>query len=237
MRNPLPKPTRSLWRVLAFDVAAPLAGIAGLLMIGLVLGWPLWWVSVCSVLVLLIVEGVALNFLLFRRDSVTVGTDDDKPGLRLAVVALCTAALVAAVVLEYTRWTVPDRNLTSDSEEVVQIATEMSQAAATVDPAEPNAGIDRAVTMMVPDRVESFKEKIGRAATDMAYHNVTVQAETLTAGVEAIGPAAARVAVVLRRTQSVLEQPAKRAVVPVRITLTKRDGRWLVLDMSPIHIR
>jgi hypothetical protein len=227
----------NLWRVLAFDVAAPLAAVAGLLMIGLVLGWPLWWVSVCSVLVLLIVEGAALNFWLLRRDSVTVGTDDDKPGLRLAVVALCTVALVAAVVLEYTRWTQPDRNLKSDSTEVVQIASEMSQAAATVDPAEPNAGIDRAAAMMVPDRVESFKEKIGRAATDMAYHNVNVQAETLTAGVEAIGPAAARVVVVLRSTQSVMDQPAKRAVVPVRITLTKRDGRWLVLDMSPIHVR
>jgi len=89
---------RNLWRLLAFDILAPLAAIAALLAIGLILGWPLWWVSACSVLVLLIVEGVGVNFWLLRRDAVSVGTDDDAPGLRLAVVFLCTAALVAAVL-------------------------------------------------------------------------------------------------------------------------------------------
>ena len=61
---------RNAWRVLAFDIAAPLAGIAALLAIGYVLTWPAWWVSLCSVLVLLIVEGVAVNIWLLRRDSV-----------------------------------------------------------------------------------------------------------------------------------------------------------------------
>ena len=50
--------------------------------------WPLWWVSLASVLCLLIVEGVIVNIVLARRDGVTVGTDDDGPGLRLAVVGL-----------------------------------------------------------------------------------------------------------------------------------------------------
>ncbi len=228
---------RSLWRVLAFDIAAPLAGIAALLMIGLVLNWPQWWVAACSVLILLIVEGVALNFVLLRRDGVTVGTDDERPGLRLAVVVLCTAALAAAVVLQYTRWTTPDRDLRDSSGEVVKIATEMAAAAATVSPADPNASLDRAAAMMAPDRVQAFKENIGRAATDLAYRNVAVQAQPLTAGVEAIGPSAARVVVVLRSTQSVLGQDTRQTVVPVRVTLTKRDDRWLVLEMSPIHVR
>ena len=71
------------WRILAFDVAPPLAAIAALVYIGISLAWPLWWVSACSVLCLLIVEAVAVNVVLARRDSVTVGTDDDGPGLRL----------------------------------------------------------------------------------------------------------------------------------------------------------
>ena len=54
---------RNLWRLLAFDIMAPLAAIAALLMIGVVLGWPLWWVSACSVLVLLIVRGGGGKFL------------------------------------------------------------------------------------------------------------------------------------------------------------------------------
>src|SRR5262245_59560123 len=102
---------RNAWRVAAFDVAAPLAAIAALVFIGVAMAWPLWWVSVCSVLCLLIVEGVIVNVVLARRDAVTVGTDDDGPGLRLAVAAVATAALAAAVVIGYTNWTVPDDNL------------------------------------------------------------------------------------------------------------------------------
>lgn len=48
---------RNLLRVLAVDVTAPLAVAGGLLMIGVVLGWPIWWVSVCSMLCLLVLEG------------------------------------------------------------------------------------------------------------------------------------------------------------------------------------
>lgn len=48
---------RNRLRVLAFDIAAPLAAIAAVLYIGLALSWPLWWVSLCSVLCLLIVQG------------------------------------------------------------------------------------------------------------------------------------------------------------------------------------
>src|ERR1700734_2989666 len=143
---------RNAWRVLAFDVAAALAAIAALLAIGVVLDWPLWWVSLCSVLVLLIVEGVAVNVWLLRRDSVTVGTDDDAPGLRLAVVALCTAAVIAAVLTGYRHWTAPDQDLKVDTAEVVRIATGMAESTATFSPQEPMAAIDRAVAMMVPEQ-------------------------------------------------------------------------------------
>ncbi len=90
---------RNRLRVLAFDVAAPLAAIAALIYIGVALAWPLWWVSLASVLCLLVVEGVIVNAVLARRDGVTVGTDDDGPGLRLALVAVATVALVASVVV------------------------------------------------------------------------------------------------------------------------------------------
>ncbi|MBS9533258.1 hypothetical protein KIH27_06595 [Mycobacterium sp. M1] len=229
--------SRNVWRMVAFDVIAPLAGIAGLLMVGLVLDWPLWWVSVCSVLILLIVEGVLLNFWLLRRDSVTVGTDDERPALRLGVVAVAATALVAGAVLGYTRWTVPDHDMELDSVAAVQTAVNMAEAAATVVPNNPEASIDKAAAFMVPDRVNSFKETIGRTATEMAGRQIAVDAKALSAGVEALGPFAARVAVVLRSTQTVADQQVKQAVVPVRITLTKRNGQWLVLEMAPIHAR
>ncbi len=38
---------RNRLRVLAFDIAAPLAAIAALIYIGIALAWPLWWVSLC----------------------------------------------------------------------------------------------------------------------------------------------------------------------------------------------
>lgn len=230
-------PLRTLWRMLAFDIVAPLVIIAGLVLIGVVREWPQWWVAACAVLILLVVEGVILNFALLRRDSVTVGTDDERPGLRLAVVGLCTVALGAAAWFEYQGWTEPDRALERDSAQVVQTAVEMAEAAATVSPANPDVTIEKAAAMMVPDRAEAFKQNIGRTATDMANRNIAVDAQTLTAGVEAIGPAAARVAVILRSTQTVASQQVKQSVVPVRITLTKRDGHWMVLEMSPIHVR
>lgn len=126
--------SRALWRMLAVDIAAPLAAIGGLVLVGLTLDWQLWYVSVCSVLVLLIVEGMVVNFLLLRRDTVTVGTDDERPGLRFGVVALAATALVVAAVLGHFRWTVPDRELEADSGEAVRTAVAMAEAAATVSP-------------------------------------------------------------------------------------------------------
>ena len=177
---------RNAWRVLAFDVAAPLAAIAALLAIGVVLAWPAWWVSLCSVLVLLIVEGVAVNVFLLRRDSVTVGTDDDAPALRLAVVALCTAALVAAVLTGYRHWTTPDHDLKVDTAEVVRIATGMAEATATFSPQEPMAAIDRAAAMMVPEQGNVFRDQFGKATSDLAHRNVTATASTMEAGLEAL---------------------------------------------------
>ncbi len=228
---------RNVWRVLAFDVAAPLAAIAALLAIGMVLAWPAWWVSLCSVLVLLIVEGVAVNVFLLRRDSVTVGTDDDAPGLRLAVVALCTAAVIAAVLTGYRHWTTPDHDLKVDTAEVVRIATGMAESTATFSPQEPMAAIDRAVAMMVPEQGNAFRDQFGKATTDLAHRNVTATASTMEAGLEAIGPAAASVAVVMRATQNEPGQPTSNAVLALRVTLTKQQNHWLIVGVSPLNAR
>lgn len=228
---------RNTLRVLAFDVLAPAAAIAGVVFIGIALGWPLWWVSVCSVLCLLIVQGVIVNVVLMRRDGVTVGTDDDGPGLRLAVAGLATVALIAGVVVGYLRWTVPDRAFTADSAEVVRIASSVSEATATFTPQSPTASIDRAAAQMVPERAQAFKDEFAGVARELTSRNVSAQASTVSAGVEALGPAAASVAVVLRGTQSVPGEPVDNAVLALRVTLSKADGRWLVEDVTPIHAR
>ena len=163
-----------------------------LVYIGIALAWPLWWVSVCSMLCLLIVEGVVVNFVLARRDFVTVGTDDDGPGLRLAVVAVATTALVAAVVVGYLRWTVPDRMLHDDTAEVVGIASSISEASATFTPQSPTASVDRATAMMSPKSAEAFKNEFANVAKDLTSKNISAQASTVSAGIEAIGPDAAQ---------------------------------------------
>jgi hypothetical protein len=228
---------RNRWRVLAFDILAPVAAVVALVYIGIALAWPLWWVSVCSVLCLLIVQGVVVNFALARRDAVTVGTDDDGPGLRLAVVAVATAALVAGVTVGYLRWTVSDRDLRNDTAEVVGIATSISEASATFTPQSPAASIDRATSMMSPRSAEAFKNEFATVAKELTAKNVSAQASTVSAGVEAIGPNAASVAVILRGTQSVPGKPPDTAVLALRVQLSKADGRWLVDDVSPIHSR
>ncbi len=228
---------RNAWRVLAFDVAAPIGAIAALVMIGIVLAWPLWWVSLCSVLVLLIVEGVTVNYALLRRDSVTVGTDDDTPGLRLAVVGLCTTAIAAAVLTGYYHWTTTDRQLDSDSTEVVGIATKMAEARTTFSPQDPTASADRAAALMAPEQAKPFRDQYLQSTADWQHRNVTARGEMLAAGVEALGRSLASVAVVLRGTQEAPGQPLSRQVLALRVTLTKNQSRWLVVDVSPINVR
>ena len=228
---------RNIWRLAAFDIAAPLAAIAALLAIGVVLGWPWWWVSACSILVLLILEGVGVNFWLLRRDSVSLGTDDDAPGQRLAVVVLCTAALSAAVLTGYTHWTRSDRQFNDDSRDAVRVATGMAEAMASFTPAAPMSSIERATAMMVPEQAGAFKEQYKKSSVDLAQHNVTAQAATLAAGVEALGPSAASVAVILRVTQNAPGQPPSQAAPALRVTLAKRAGNWLVSDVVPVNAR
>jgi hypothetical protein len=228
---------RNGWRVLAFDILAPVAAVVALVYVGIALAWPLWWVSVCSVLCLLIVEGVVVNVVLARRDAVTVGTDDDGPGLRLAVVAVATAALAAAVVVAYMRWTVPDRTLNNDATEVVGIASSVSEASATFTPQTPTASVDRATALMSPKSAEAFKSEFANVAKDLTSRNISAQASTVSAGVEGIGPDAASVAVILRATQNAPGKPTDTAVLALRVQLSKTDGHWLVEDVSPIHSR
>lgn len=228
---------RNRLRVLSFDVLAPAAAVAALIYLGVALGCPLWWVSVCSVLCLLVIQGVIVNFALARRDAVTVGTDDDGPGLRLAIVGAATAALVAAVVVGYTQWTLPDRALRSDTTEVAGIASSVAEASATFTPQNPTASIDRATGLMSPASAERFNSEFAAVARDLASRNVSAQAATVSAGVEAIGPEAASVAVILRGTQSAPGQPSDTTVLALRVALAKTDGRWLVEDVAPIHSR
>jgi hypothetical protein len=228
---------RNHLRVLAFDVVAPLAAIAALIYIGMAMGWPLWWVSLASVLCLLIVEGVIVNVVLARRDGVTVGTDDDGPALRLAVVGVATVALVAAVAVGYTQWTVPDRDFRNDSAEVVGIASSVAEASATFTPSSPTAAIDRAAALMTPDRADKYRGEFAAIAKQLTSKNVSAQAATISAGVEAIGPTDASVAVMMRGTQSVPGKPADVAVLALRVTLSKDGDRWLVDDVLPINSR
>ncbi len=228
---------RNRWRVLVFDIVAPIAAVVALVYIGMTLAWPLWWVSVSSVLCLLVAEGVVVNVVLARRDRVTVGTDDDGPGLRLAVVGVATAALVAAVIVGYLRWTVPDRTLNNDTNQVVGIASSISEASATFTPQNPSGSVDRATSMMSPKSAEAFKNEFAKVAQDLTSKNISAQAGTVSAGVEAIGPDAASVAVILRATQTSPGKLPDTAVLALRVQLSKTDGRWLVDDVSPIHSR
>lgn len=228
---------RNAWRLAAFDVLAPLAALVALFGIGAVLAWPRWWVAVAAALALLIVEGVAINFWLLRRDAVTVGTDDDAPGLRLAVAFLAAAALCAAVLTGYTHWTTKDSDFKRDSVAVVQVATGVAEAVASFSPTAPGASVDRAASMMVPDKAGKFKEEYTKTSADLLQRKITAQASTLAAGVEAIGPSAASVAVIMRVTQNAPGQPASQAAPAVRVTLTKRGNDWLVQDIVPINSR
>ena len=228
---------RNRLRVLAVDVLAPLAAVAALVYVGLALAWPLWWVSLCSVLCLLVVQGVIVNAVLFRKDGVTVGTDDEGPGLRLGVVAIAAAALVGAVAVGYLQWTVPERDLRTASVEVVNIASSAAEAYATFTPASPTVSRDRLVSMMTADGAQRTGAEFDAVSQEYTGRNISVSASTVSAGVEAVGPDDALVAVVMRGTQSVPGKPQTVVALPLRVALTREGDRWLVADLSPINSR
>jgi len=228
---------RNAWRVLVFDTLAPLAVLASLVYIGLALERPLWWVVVGTIIGLLVLQASIVNFVLFRRDGVTMGTDDDAPRLRLAVVGLTTVAVVAAAIVGYTKWTVPDRTTSADMSMVVGIASSVAEASATFTPGAPNVSIDRATALMAPQRAEAYRNEFNAVAKDLTSRGVAGQASTISAGIETIGPNFASVAVVMRATQNTPNKPAQATVLGLRVTLTKQDGRWLVMDVTPIASR
>ncbi|SHV50710.1 putative transmembrane protein [Mycobacteroides abscessus subsp. abscessus] len=228
---------RNAWRVLVFDILAPLAVLASLVYIGLALERPLWWVVVGTIVGLLVLQASVVNFVLFRRDGVTMGTDDDAPRLRLAVVGLTAVAVVAAAIVGYTKWTVPDRTTSADMSMVVGIASSVAEASATFTPGAPNVSIDRATALMAPQRAEAYRNEFNAVAKDLTSRGVAGQASTISAGVETIGPNFASVAVVMRATQNTPNKPAQATVLGLRVTLTKQDGRWLVMDVTPIASR
>lgn len=228
---------RNLWRVVAFDIVVPLAVLAALVYIGFVLGWPLWWAAIGAVLGVLVLQSSVVNFMLYRRDGVTLGTDDDRPALRCVVVAIATAAVVAAAVVGYRSWTVKDRELNGDMGMVVGIASSIAEASATFTPGAPNASIDRAVSLMAPERADAYRKEFDGVAKDLTKRGVSGQASTISAGVEGISPSLASVAVLLRGTQNAPGQPPKTAILALRVTLAKAQGRWLVTDVMPINAR
>lgn len=232
-----PQTATNRFRVLSFDILAPLAAIAGLIVVGIALGWPLWWVSVCSILCLLILQGVVVNFVLARRDKVTVGTDDDGPGLRLAVMTVATAALVAAVVVCYLNWSRPDTALNADTTEVVNIASSVAEATTTFSPQDPTSSLDRAASMMSPDYVDQFRATFDGAVADLVKDNIAAQYSTESAGVEAIGANNASVVVLLRGKQSAPGEAVSEMVVALRIVLVKQGGQWLVSGVVPVNSR
>ena len=175
-----------------------------------------------------------INFVLARRDSVTVGTDDDGPGLRLAVVATATAALIAAVVVGHYRWSVPDGERDADMAEVVQLASAVAEATASFSAATPTASIDKAAALMVPEQADNFRKSMVKTANELAAERVSAEAKTISAGIEAISTDAASVAVVMQSTRTRPNAQPERVVLALRIGLTKQPGTWKVFDLAPI---
>jgi hypothetical protein len=90
---------------------------------------------------------------------------------------------------------------------------------------------------MTPERAEKYKNEFTVVAKQLTAKNVSASATTISAGVEAIGPQDASVAVVMRGTQNVPGKPPDSAVLALRITLSKDGGRWLVDDVTPVNSR
>jgi len=226
--------SRNMLRVILFDLLAPLVTALAIVALGVILRWPVWWVVVCTVSCLLIAQGMAVNAYLARRDSVTVGTDDDGPALRAGIVALATASVLAVTVVGYRHWTVPDRDGNADRVAVTDVAATVAEAVVNFTPGSPETYLRTATEHMTEAQGQSFTRDFDRATADLKSGGISQQGEIISVGIEALGPEDAVSAALVRRTSVAAKTQPEQSVLALRLTLTKRDGRWLVDNIAPI---
>ena len=91
--------------------------------------------------------------------------------------------------------------------------------------------------MMTPERADAFRAQFTATAADLTKRKVTAGAQTISAGLEALGSSAASVAVLMRGTQAEAGKPPSVAVLALRVALAKLGGDWKVTDVTPINSR
>jgi hypothetical protein len=227
---------RNVWRILAFDIVFPLGDAAAFAMIGVILGWPQWWLWLCAVLWTWVVVSMAVNFSMLRRHGVSVGTDPHNPGVRVAAVALTVASLAAAMFITYTHWWVPERTGEGDVAAVVRLASEVAEATATFTPQDPLSAIQRVTASMSPDEADTFRRSFAPAVLDLAAHGVSGQAVIVSAGVEAISGTDATVSVILRVTRSAAGSAPEQSVQALRVASAKHQGQWQPVAATRIDL-
>ena len=226
--------SRNAVRVIIFDLLAPLITMAAIVELGVILRWPTWWVVVCTASCLLIAQGLAVNAYLARRDSVTVGTDDDGPALRTGIVALTTISVLAVAVVGYRHWTVPDREGNADRAAVTDVVATVAGAVVNFAPGSPDSYVRKATEHMTEGQRQSFTRDFDRATAELKAKGISQQGEIISVGIEALGPEDAVTATLVRRTSVAAKAQPEESVLALRMTLAKRDGRWLVDNIAPI---
>lgn len=226
--------SRNTVRVIIFDLLAPLVTMLAIVELGVILRWPTWWVVVCTASCLLIAQGLAVNAYLARRDSVTVGTDDDGPALRTGIVALATISVLAVAVVGYRHWTVPDRAGNADRAAVTDVVATVAEAVVNFAPGSPDSYVRKATEHMTEGQRQSFTRDFDRATAELKAKGISQQGEIISVGIEALGPEDAVTATLVRRTSVAAKARPEESVLALRMTLAKRDGRWLVDNIAPI---
>ncbi|MBF9353124.1 hypothetical protein BKG80_04525 [Mycobacteroides chelonae] len=226
--------SRNAVRVIIFDLLAPLVTMLAIVELGVILRWPTWWVVVCTASCLLIAQGLAVNAYLARRDSVTVGTDDDGPALRTGIVALTTISVLAVAVVGYRHWTVPDREGNADRAAVTDVVATVAGAVVNFTPGSPDSYVRKATEHMTEGQRQSFTRDFDRATAELKAKGISQQGEIISVGIEALGPEDAVTATLVRRTSVAAKAQPEESVLALRMTLAKRDGHWLVDNIAPI---
>jgi hypothetical protein len=181
-----------------------------------------------------VVQTMGANFYVLRREGTSVGTDPHAPGLRLAAVGMTAASAIAAVFVGYTHWVVPNQLRATESDAVVRTATTVAEGTASFSPQDPTSAIAKASALVDPEKAEEFTETYGRNATDLTHDGVSTASTTLSAGVEVISSTAASVAVIMRTVRHGPADQTESNVQALRVTLTKHDNTWRVLEVEPI---
>jgi hypothetical protein len=214
-------------------VAAPLVIVAMLIVLGGVVGWPVWLAG------LVVVVGFALG--VFVIAALRAGSDADAQPRWLrygqaGAAVLVVVASVAASITMYWRWTVADERHTREMREVADAAYTVAGLLTSMTPETRDDYLQQLRPLVTDEVAQALRDKV---VVLMQAVRFTQKGVVRSVGVEAVNDGAAVAIAVVEPAPP----PPPRGVdadpsnILVWLLLARFEDRWVLANVAPLGVR